>query len=55
MNYKSKKNPMMSKVEESEQFYACKQKNNKSQENYMYKQKTWADLVKHCGRNRAGV
>ena len=35
MNYKSKKNPMMSKVEEKEVFYACKQDNNESPEDYM--------------------
>ena len=54
MNYESKKNPMMSKLEAKEQFYACKQDHNESSEDYMYKLKAWADVVKHCGRNIAG-
>jgi len=54
MNYESKKNPMMSELEAKEQFYACKQDNNESPEDYMYKLKAWADVVKHCGGNIAG-
>ena len=54
MKYKSKNNPMMSKHEAKEQFYACKQGNNESPEDYMYKLKAWADVVKLCGGNIAG-
>ena len=45
---------MMSKLEAKEQFYACKQDNNESPEDYMSKLKAWADVVKHCGGNIAG-
>jgi hypothetical protein len=45
---------MMSELEAKEQFYACKQDNNESPEDYMYKLKAWADVVKHCGGNIAG-
>jgi len=45
---------MMSKHEAKEQFYAWKQGNNESTEDYMYKLKAWADLVKFCGGNIAG-
>jgi len=54
MNYENKKNPMMSKLEAKEQFYACKHDQNKSPEDYMHKLKVWAEVVKHCGGDIAG-
>jgi len=54
MNYKSKKKLMMSKLEAKEQFDTCKQDKTESPEDYMYKLKAWADVVKHCGGKIAG-